>query len=311
MDRNICGKANEMIPEDQVLSVSCEPIEIIALSLDGLLPLQGSLGGDNPPLRREPFICRHLPPRTATEETLLSMWVNIHQAMFISTGIAAQCVQDMCGLIRRQAPMRDVCDMAHLAAAARLSSAAYTSLPHLTLELYEAYVRPSMMTVHAGFSGVSNQEAITMEESLRALKEVHAEIAETNRDYAQALLPVRDRVFAADREWWKYHGMAMGKYVTDPTSLARMDFKIQQAHGSGDKLFQDYRDRVLRQVDAIADYDQYFAVKRQDDLSVDHYRQVLDVVLERSAPYVDSRGVLASYRADGTRALYQVLDLHS
>jgi hypothetical protein len=300
-----------MIREEQSLSVPCEPIEIIALSSDGLPPTKDGVSRSSLPLPRESFVCRHLPPRTTTEETLLSMWVNIHQAMFISTSIAAQCVQDMCGLIRKQAPMRDVYGMAQLATAARLSSAAYTSLPHLTLELYEAYVRPSMMTVHPGFSGVSNQEAIVMEESLRALKEVHAQAAEANRDYAQALLSVRDAVFAADREWWKYHGKAMGKYVTDPTSLARMDFRNQQAHGSGDKLFQDYRDRVLRQVGAIADYDQYFAVKRRDDLSVEHYRQTLDVVLERSAPYVETSGVLADYRADGIRALYQVLDLHS
>jgi hypothetical protein len=285
--------------------VPCVPIAVISLSLDGLLP--SSIHGAMP--ATSPFACRHLPPTNHDQHRLLSMWVNTHQAMFVATGISAHCVFRLADALMTDADRDTMASLVELAVDCRLSSAAYTSLPWLTRPLYEAYIRKSMMQVHPGFSGVSNQEAITMERALRSLKRAHDQLFLRNRKQAEALLPVLDRLYAADKSWWRFHGKAMGKYVSNPVSLARMDFKNQALGGSGDADFQTYRDRVLRQTEAIADYDAYFAVRRRHDLCLDHYEALLAHTLECSAPYVEQTGVLATYRARGAKALQSVIDL--
>ena len=136
------------------LGISCEPIKIVSLSPDGLLPTPA--GVRHPDLEK-PFFCRHLPPRNTTEETLLSIWINTHQAMFISTGIAAFSIIRMIEHIKSAASVEEIGEWAELATSCRLASAVYTDLPSLSREHYEAYVRESMRTVNEGFSGVSNR----------------------------------------------------------------------------------------------------------------------------------------------------------
>ena len=289
------------------LQVPCQRIYIMRLTKNGLLPIQHEIF---PPLDDKPqlYDCKNLPPQNLTEQTLLSIWINTHQAMFMAIGMAAHCVSKIIELVAQNADLAEIKKFIQLAVDCRLSSAAYTSLPFLTRELYEAYIRESMKTVHPGFSGVSNQEAIAMETSLRQLKAAAGDLAQVNKQLAVALRPELERLYDADTEWWKYHGKAMGKYVLNPVSLARMDFKDQKAKGSGDKNFEAYRDRILRRDSALADYDQYFAVERSDTLTLQHYCRTLTATLERSWPYIEHTGILQEYRVRGVAALYEVID---
>jgi hypothetical protein len=298
---------NPTITESRPLNVDCLPVHITQLTKDGLLPdkLEKS-----PPLKKDAklHVCRHLPPGNLTEQTLLSIWINTHQAMFIATGISAYCVMQIIQHIKQEEDLETIRHFIQLAVDCRLSSAAYTSLPHLTKELYEAYIRESMMLVHPGFSGVSNQEAITMEHALRELKKAQTELGYSNRNLANTLTADLEKLYGADRTWWKFHGKAMAKLVENPVSLARMDFKHQLNQGSGDNSFDDYRDRILRQEGAVTDYDSYFAVRRSDQLSVQDYKRTLISALERSSHYVDPNGELADYREAGEIALHAVMD---
>ncbi|MGE3615898.1 MAG: hypothetical protein AB7L66_08485, partial [Gemmatimonadales bacterium] len=279
------------------VAVGHHPVHVVPLSETGLVPrAAGGVPKGRPSARLH--VCRHLPPTNPTEETLLSIWINTHQAMFFTTGICASAVHRIAGYLDERRAPDEVIPVAELAVACRHASAAYTSLPHLDRELYEAYVRESMMLVHPGFSGVSNREAIAMEASLRRLKTAQTGLASADGALARSLEPALEAVYAADRFWWKHHGIAMAKMVGRPVSLARMDYKKQLMHGSGDGSFDDYRNRVLRQTDALDDYDGYFAVERRADLTVDDYRRDLAAALARSAPYVDATGLLADYRRD-------------
>ena len=298
---------NPAITESRSINVDCLPVHIIQLTKDGLLPEKLE---NSPPLEKDTdlHVCKHLPPGNLTEQTLLSIWINTHQAMFIATGISAYCVIQIIQHIKQGEDLETIRYFIQLAIDCRLSSAAYTSLPHLTKELYEAYIRESMMLVHPGFSGVSNQEAITMEHCLRELKKAQSELGYSNRSLAKALTSELEILYNADRTWWKFHGKAMAKLVENPVSLARMDFKHQRNQGSGDKSFDDYRNRILRQEDAVADYDSYFAVKRNDQLSIQDYKRTLISALERSSHYVDPGGQLADYREKGETTLHAAID---
>lgn len=271
----------------------------MALSQDGLVP-RAQASATPPP--REICLYPYLLPRSPAEGTLLSGWVNTHQALFISTGCAAQCVTQLLELLAKPAVDLDrVAELSGRAVDCRRASAAYTSLPFLNREGYEAYIRESMKCVHPGFSGVSNREAMALEKSLGRLKRAQQRLP---RATALAVRPLLAGIYEADREWWRHHGRAMARYVTNPVSLARMDFK----HQARPESFDLYRQRVLRNSRAMADYDRYFAVTRSSDLSPGHYRAVLTECLQRSDPYVDEQGPLAEYRARGAAALFETID---
>ncbi|MEZ4457644.1 MAG: hypothetical protein R2882_14015 [Gemmatimonadales bacterium] len=299
---------NPALTRARSVAVDRLPVHVVPLSETGLIPRATGGGRTREPAPRL-HECRHLPPTNPTEATLLSIWINTHQAMFFSTGICASAVHRIADYLDERRGPDEVIPVAELAVACRHASAAYTSLPHLDRDLYEAYVRESMRLVHPGFSGVSNREAIAVEASLRRLKTAQAGLASADGALARSLEPALDAVYAADRFWWKHHGIAMARMVGHPVSLARLDYKEQLTHGSGDGSFDDYRSRVLRQTDALDDYDGYFAVERRADLTIDDYRRDLSAALARSAPYVDATGPLADYRRDGEASLFAVLDL--
>ena len=284
------------------LELEYEPIQIIPLSPDGLLPK--STVTTETAQQLSDYEYRYLPPQNHLEKSLMSVWVNTHQAMFISTGIAASCVRHLSRLITSREFIPETFGWwVDTAVACRLSSAAYTSLPPLTLDLYERYVRRSMMAVHPGFSGVSNREAIAMETCLRYLKSAQRALSSVAPTLAADIEPQIERVYEAERVWWRAHGKAMSKYVTNPVSLARMDYLHQKQEDGSDDGFTDYRHRVLRNTSALDDYDSYFGVTRSVTVSAADYISLLDNVMRRSAPYVERSGTLAEYREHGLDAL--------
>lgn len=251
--------------------------------------------------------CAHLPPRNPEEELLISNWVNTHQAMFMATGIAAQCVFSLSDALRRDLESDEIQSWIQLCIDCRLASAVHTDLPYFTRERYVGYVRESMKKVHEGFSGVSNLASIMMEASLKELKQESKAYKSRHGSYPKD--DPYESVSKADKVWWKHHGKAMVKLVVDPISLARIDFKKRQMGSGQFEEFEDYRSRVLRHSQALKDYDRYFAVERRDDLSVENYRTLLSEALELTADYVAQSGVIDEFRERCTPALFKALDL--
>lgn len=138
------------------LNVPLHPINILSLSNTGVMPNTGNDDLDSIANRRlhEPH---NLPPRNRTENQLLSIWINTHQAMFMTIAMSAYAVLKAI-IAMHQHNFSETLQWLMLAREARFASAAYTDLPVLTQPLYEAYVRESMKLVHPGFSGVSNSE---------------------------------------------------------------------------------------------------------------------------------------------------------
>lgn len=287
------------------LEVLANPIEIIYLSENGLPPKKL---GSAQIQKRPKHLCQNLPPRNANEEVLLSIWLNTHQAMFIATGIAAQCTLILSEKFRQGADREQLEYWTDLATNCRLASALYTDLPYLTRERYVAYLRESMKTVHQGFSGVSNMEAIVMESSLKTLKHAFKETKSKSSAYSQLCEPFYEKVSKADKTWWKHHGKAMLKLVEEPISLARLDFKKMQMQNNDLQEFEDYRNNILRESSATKDYDRYFAVHRCDTLTLEDYRITLDYTIENAKGYTELQGIMSEYRKHGIPALYEALD---
>lgn len=288
--------------------VDYQPISIIPLSNDGYLPTDVSSLEKPPSFEHYKFT--YLPPKNLTEKILMSMWINCHQAMFISTSIAASCIRLI--IKKLASPERCINEIGELISTAiscRLSSAVYTSLPFLNQKLYEQYVRLSMQEVHRGFSGVSNRESIAMEESLRNLKVAHLSLLKEDRLFAEAVNTDLKRLYEADKSWWRFHGKAMRKYVTDPLSLARIDYFTQKQSGSNDSKFKDYRERELRNEKALNNYDLYFGIDRSTKLGTEDYYALLDITLNRTEFYIDQSGDLADFRSEGVSVLHKAIQL--
>jgi hypothetical protein len=288
------------------LDVAYHPVHIVFLTPSGLLP--DSVSSETQTIEPKLQVFRELPPSNLTENTLMSMWLNTHQAMFLSTGMAAHCTSVATGFIREQGAVQDIYQYLEMARDARMASAAYTGLPHLSLELYEVYIRESMRLVHPGFSGVSNQESVAMEKKLHDLKQAQRELVQRDADKGAELAPWFDGLYQADRKWWRFHGHAMNKYVTTPISLARLDFAKKQDAAND---FEEYRTKILRDDKVQLDYDRYFAIERMENLTLEDYRSQLTACLERSEPYVDSDGELAQHRVEGNKALFNILDVET
>jgi hypothetical protein len=284
------------------LDVPLHPITVLPLTDTGMMP---DVDGPPAPCRPRPHVPRHLPPRNRTEAQLLSVWVNTHQAMFITVGMAAYAVRrGVRAITSRDAAEAD--GWLGFARYARLASAAYTDLPALTRPLYEAYVRQSMRQVHPGFSGVSNLEAITMELALRELKAAVQECQAADRRFAAELAAAVDGVTEADHFWWQAHGRAMRRMVHSTVSLARMDAKRQAGDGAVD--FADYRDKILRAPKSLTDYDGYFAVERRPDLTRAGWRAALEQVLATADDFVASDGPVAARWRPVRPHLFEMID---
>src|SRR3954468_6611094 len=178
-----------------VLDIPLHPIFILPLSDTGMM--RDAIDGRADVRERRLYQPRHLPPRNRTESQLLSVWINTHQAMFMTVAMSAYAVtQAIRAIARRELPAS--LSWLGFAREARHAAAAYTDLRALTQPLYEAYLRESMKLVHPGFSGVSNLESIQMELGLRALKEALAACRLSDRDFAASIEPACKEVFQAD-----------------------------------------------------------------------------------------------------------------
>src|SRR4051812_23885039 len=107
------------------LDVPVHPIRILLLSITGMMPdeLGGSAAGD----RQRFYQPRHLPPRNRTEGQLLSVWINTHQAMFMTVAMSVYAVSRTLAAIEGR-DLPSTLEWLGLACEARFASAAYTDL---------------------------------------------------------------------------------------------------------------------------------------------------------------------------------------
>lgn len=290
--------------ESTKLDIPLHPIFVVPLAASGTMP-DGDGPEDTGALRlHQP---RHLPPRNHTEHQLLSVWLNTHQALFMTVAMSSYAIARSIDAIGcRDLPA--VLDWLELAREARFASAAYTHMDALTLPLYEAYVRESMKLVHPGFSGVSNLESVRMEQSLRDLKEAVQGCLAEDRAFAAAIEGAHERVCEADTFWWRAHGQAMRRMVRCPVSLARMDAKDKACASGAAYDFEAYRSKVLRDPKAMTDYDAYFSVERHPDLTLQTWRRNLVHVLAASDDYVTKHGPIADRARHARPFLFAIMD---
>ena len=286
-----------------VLDIPLHPIFVVPLAATGTMP-----DGDGPedtaalPLHQP----RHLPPRNRAEHQLLSVWLNTHQALFMTVAMSSYATLRAIDAIRCR-DLQATLEWLELAREARFASAAYTHMEALTLPLYEAYVRESMKLVHPGFSGVSNLESVRMEQSLRELKEAAQACRAEDRGFAAEIERAHEQLCEADHFWWRSHGQAMRRMVRCPVSLARLDAK-DKAKTGGPCDFEAYRNQVLRDPKAMTDYDAYFSVERRADMSLQTWRRHLLRVLAASDDYVTQQGPVAERSRHARPFLFAILD---
>lgn len=247
----------------------------------------------------------HLPPRNRTESQLLSVWINTHQAMFMTTAMSSYAVTRATEAIASRERSTALLWLG-FTREARNASAAYTDLPPLTQPLYEAYVRESMKLVHPGFSGVSNLESIKMELCLRKLRNTLSACMDSDREFALSIDPACEEVFQADQFWWRSHGKAMRRMVRTPVSLARTDAKERAKSGSSVD-FAEYRDKVLRDPKALKDYDAYFAVTRQSGLTLRNWRDNLICALSKADDYIPGQGEISKRSCHARPYLFEMI----
>lgn len=260
---------------------------------EGAVPFDDSL---DPVVHVPP--CRQ--PRTDMERRGLSAWMNTHQALFMTLDLAIDSGLRAAAAFERSqttAALRELRNAQYL----RAASAAYTSLPPVTREVYESFVRPSMIDVDPGFSGVSSPESIRFEKVLRRLK--HLFRPASGLSLSPELVTAYQELRAADRFWWQYHGRAMKVLVGGTVSLARREYQRKLEAGlQEDSVFREFKEHYLRNPSAIADYDHYFGVAR-DEISATEFWHTLDRTLRLSASYIESEGPLAEAWKTGSQTI--------
>jgi hypothetical protein len=273
-----------------VLDIPLHPIFILPLSDTGMMP--DAIDGRADVRERRLYQPRHLPPRNRTESQLLSVWINTHQAMFMTIAMSSYAVTQAIRTIARR-ELSATLSWLGFAREARYAAAAYTDLGALTQPLYEAYVRESMKLVHPGFSGVSNLESIKMELCLRELKEALLTCMHSDREFVMSIDQACEEVSQADHFWWRSHGQAMRRMVRTPVSLARTDAKEKAKEAGGPVDFEAYRNKVLRDPKAQKEYDAYFSVERRPGLTLRSWQCHLTRALATADDYISQQGEIA------------------
>lgn len=271
--------------------MKAHPIYEAVLPASGLMPLtrQDDALSQSP----VPYSGYTIHPRTGEERDALSAWINTHQAMFYTVGAACVSIVAGFGALKLPDPTTAIA-LFKAAAALRLSSAAYTSLPGLKLEMYEAYVRPTMLESRPGFSGVSSREAIAFAALLNDIQSFLRNSRET--EDIPSLRNALEHILVADDCWWKHHALAMRTLVQRPVSLAQEEYRKRVHGGRLGLTFQEFKEATLQSTDASDNYDRYFGIRRAAIVGHKYYEARCILAYEMARPYTDQEGVLATYR---------------
>lgn len=128
-------------------------------------------------------------------------------------------------------------------------------------EVYDPCLRDSMAAERDDFSGDMSREFLRM---MRAKAEM-VEALTAAGHLGHQLQSFR----AAERYWHRHHGQVVTALHPGKSLLRE---KIERLQATSDAFdYRAYVDSVVRGDAALADYDDYFGVRRSDDMTIDAY----------------------------------------
>src|SRR5262245_28532168 len=277
------------------------PVFHLDLPADNTLPTRGGdVTIEDPPAFAFPFVA----PRTEEEGRAIAVWINSHLVFFLSLNVGTHAA-------RRALDGARAGDRAGLAlwlrrlVVLRLGHVSFTrAAANLTREEYESYVRPAMQSMRTDFSGVSSADNWAFS---RAMADLTQELPLVLERWSPGdAAPARAELAAyrdADREWWAHHGRIMGKLISAPQSLARMEYERRRE--AGETITYDEFKAVLRAPEAMAENDRFFAVRRSR-VGRAQFRHNLELALALVAPFQDPSGPLPRYWSTAAEAMAEI-----
>lgn len=164
-------------------------------------------------------------------------------------------------------------------------------------ELYDPCLRDSMAAARSDFSGDMSHEFLTM---MRAKADMVAAL-EAGEHLGRQLQSFR----AAERYWHHHHGEVILALHPGRSLLRETVERLQAAGDAFD--YRAYVESVVRGEAALADYDDYFGVRRSDALTIDAY---WTQAVEKLALAHSHLAMAGGHRADlmrGDATLLQVI----
>ncbi|MGB8507205.1 MAG: hypothetical protein WCD76_02270 [Pyrinomonadaceae bacterium] len=136
-------------------------------------------------------------------------------------------------------------------------------------EMYQDFLRPSMVRVREDFSAASSVEYYHLKLALEGVEEALAQA------YGSGPMPAditdAQRAFnEAKRMWFKYHFQAARQLQPGD---ALLDIALKRMEQEGHKVSRgEYMEKVIRSPQAQADYDYYFGVERMRGMYAEDFR---------------------------------------
>lgn len=284
------------------------PVYRLTLPVDSVMPA----GTAHPaPVQDAPLF--HFPfpsPANESEERAIFVWINSHLLFFLSLNIATFAARQA----HQAAQKREVASLAlwlDRLTTLRLASVSFTcSAANLTQEVYETYIRPSMRSMRADFSGVSSPDNGVYSTALAEMKEAVSELLLTLPP--THALPIQQALAAygqADGVWWSHHGQIMRRLISTPHSLARLEYERQASVQGREIRYEEFKQQTLRTTEALSENDLFFAVRR-GSVSLEQFRHHLRTMLTMMHPYQEPVDKLVGFWEAGAELMGKIIDEH-
>lgn len=264
-------------------------IFVLELPSDSTVPL---MRGETP--RQTPFVPTYLAPRSPDEQAALSLWINAHQVFFIALCAGTTGARRVTAALERYqfagSPSARVAEFANACrwltrlTDIRLATSAITEAAGaISPAIYASYIRPTMASLRADFSGVSSRDNWHFDDATHTMADaVHHLITDEpcNDGLRLAMSDYNESV----KTWWACHARVMRRLVGEPISLARLAYDKQVAQQGLTQTYQEFQS-VLRTNEALDCNDEFFAVRRHaSDLAT--YRAAAQRTQAWLAPHI-------------------------
>jgi hypothetical protein len=236
------------------------PVYTVALPEDSRLPRRGptdtvpSQGGEAS--ARQLLFSERDQPRSDEEREVWFRWVVGHQHLFLYWIVQGEICRRATRAWRTGDADR-AARLLHVAAALRWGEiAAMLNCGELPPDDYQAFLRPKMELVRADFSARSAQDYLVFETALSELRKDLRTLKDVPAPLAQARLAFQK----ANTRWKELH-IEVAERLQPGVSLAVMEFQRLRDQGLG-MSFPQYVDDVIQSKAAMAQYDDFFGVRR-------------------------------------------------
>jgi len=222
-----------------------------------------------PVMHRRPFQPQFINPVTEQQWHAWFHWVVGHHHLFLYWLLIAESCNEVTRAITSQkSPVAAL--WLHRANTLMLGSiGAMMNSGDFSPEMYQDFLRPSMVRVREDFSAASSIEYHRLKLALdgmeQALKQAYEELS-MPAEIADALNAFND----GKRMWFKYHFQAARQLQPGD---ALLDIALKRMEQEGHKVTRsEYMDKVIRSPQAQADYDYYFGVERVRGMYAEDFR---------------------------------------